>query len=375
MPWPTPQLSRNQVNRAGAILVSDSAPAEEIVRAHFVLGHWRACHGYPINTFQATLRTKLKRVDGDAIVAQRLKRTPSIISKLKRFDSMQLARMQDIGGLRAVVSSVARVRRLERDYENSHFEHELVSRKDYITKPKPDGYRSVHLVFRYKNKRAPAYNGLLLELQVRTKLQHAWATAVETMGTFLGQALKAREGEQRWLRFFEVVGSAFAHLEKSPLVPGYVDLDQRRTFSEVANAESQLRVLDKLGGFSVAVGAITTEKRPGSYHLVILDSQNKKVQIRPYAKAALEEATAAYTEAENRVKRGEPLEVVLVSAGPIESLRRAYPNYFLDTDDFIRKVRQVIREVERPEANTALLPMGAPRQSRSPRRSRGRTHK
>ena len=86
--------------------------------------------------------------------------------------------MQDIGGLRAVVSSLPRVRALEKIYRERSFAHELIGSKDYIHHPKSDGYRSVHLIFRYRNRRAPAYNGLSLELQLRTKLQHAWATAI-----------------------------------------------------------------------------------------------------------------------------------------------------------------------------------------------------
>jgi putative GTP pyrophosphokinase len=110
-----------------------------------------------------------------------MKRAPSIVSKLQRFDGMNLARMQDIGGLRAVLGSVSRVRKLEAMYRNSKFRHVLV----YIAHPKSDGYRGIHLIYRYSNSLAPAYDGLSLELQVRTRLQHAWATAVETMGTFL----------------------------------------------------------------------------------------------------------------------------------------------------------------------------------------------
>lgn len=99
---------------------------------------------------------------------------------------MNLARMQDIGGLRTVVSSIARVSKLETEYRSSKFKHVLVSSKDYISEPKEDGYRGIHLIYKYSNPRAPAYEGLSLELQMRTRLQHAWATAVETMGTFLG---------------------------------------------------------------------------------------------------------------------------------------------------------------------------------------------
>jgi len=61
---------------------------------------------------------------------------------------------------------------------------------------------------------------LFVELQLRIKLQHAWATAVETMGTFLGQGLKARQGESHGLRFFDLVSFAFAHIEKAPRIPG-----------------------------------------------------------------------------------------------------------------------------------------------------------
>ena len=52
-------------------------------------------------------------------------------------------------------------------------------------------------VLRYKNKLVPHHDDLRIEMQIRTKLQHIWATAVETMGTFLGQALKSRQGDQQ----------------------------------------------------------------------------------------------------------------------------------------------------------------------------------
>jgi hypothetical protein len=346
MPWPTPQFTKGEVNRAGRILV-DPQTTQELDWAYSVLGNWRACHGYPVNTFQATLRDKLKRLDmGDALVAQRLKRTPSIILKLKRFETMQLARMQDIGGLRAVVETVHDVRRLQEEYKKSSFNHELVSEKDYIAEPKTDGYRSLHLVFRYRNDRAPAYNGLSIELQIRTKLQHAWATAVETMSTFLGKALKASQGDREWLHFFAITSSAFAFLESSPLVPGYQHLLRPETFQRVMAAEGELGVLTKLKAFSSAVRDIS-EGKQGSYHLITLDSRDKTVRIQPYSRNDLARAIDDYARTEARATEGEPLEAVLVSAGPIAQLRRAYPNYFLDTKEFVECVETKIRRALR----------------------------
>lgn len=164
MSWPTPQFSKSQINKAGQILIVGNDDFDQALWAFDVLNNWRSCHGYPINTFQATLRQKLKAIDENAIVAQRLKRMPSIIGKLWREKGMQLSRMQDIGGLRAVVSNLKNAYALENEYRSSRFQHELVINqcKDYIAKPKISGYRSIHLIYRYKNVRAPEYDGLLL---------------------------------------------------------------------------------------------------------------------------------------------------------------------------------------------------------------------
>lgn len=346
MAFVEPLFTKGQVNRAGQILVApDAYTPQDRVWADDVLANWRACHGYPINTFQSLLRLKLKAIDKNAIVAQRMKRAPSIILKLRRFEGMNLARMQDIGGLRAVVSSIPRVRKLETEYRNSQFKHVLLSSKDYIAEPKVDGYRGIHLIYRYSNPRAPVYEGLSLEVQIRTRLQHAWATAVETMGTFLGQALKSGQGEQAWRGFFAQASAALAIVEKSPPVPGFENCTAEEVFAQVAKTERQLHVLDKLNGFAIAADQITTERGQGAYHLVVLDSASRTVQIRPYPISRLEQANIDYAEIEKRTNAGESIEAVLVSAGPVDALRKAYPNYFLDTQAFVAQITKVIADV------------------------------
>ncbi len=355
MAFVDPSFSKNQVNRAGEILAApDSFDIGEQFWAAEVLANWRGCHGYPINTFQATLRQKLKTVDPEAIVAQRLKRAPSIIFKLQRFDGMRLARMQDIGGLRAVVGSVSMARKLETAYRQSSFQHILTSSKNYIDHPKDDGYRSIHLIYRYKNDRAPRYNGLSLELQLRTRLQHAWATAVETMGTFLGQALKSGQGEGEWRRFFAVASASLAIVEKTSPVPGFEEHSPADVFDMVKVLATRLRILEKLRGFTIAADRITTERGHGAYHLVVLDSNTRTVRIKPYPISRLEQANLDYAAIEQQTKAGEPVEAVLVSAGPIDALRKAYPNYFLDTQEFIKQIEKVIAATQRRDPLSAI---------------------
>ncbi len=348
MAWPTPQYSKSQVNRAGNILCGKDFDLDTWWWAYEVLGNWRSCHGYPINTFQATLRSKLKSIDTSAIVAQRLKRTPSIVSKLRRFDGMNLARMQDLGGLRGVVKTMKMLRALEASYDASRFHHELVNKVDYISNPKPSGYRSIHLVYKYQKPTGISdYNGLLIELQLRTKVQHAWATAVETMGLLLDHSLKSSEGPDRWLKFFALASSALAHLEGSHPVPGYESLAKRDTFLKTIEEADDLQVTHKLRGFTVALNAITTDKRAGAYHLIVLDLADLTVQITGYSFNRLEEANRQYANVEERAEKGEELQAVLVAAGSIENLRKAYPNFFLDATEFVNLLGRIRRTLER----------------------------
>lgn len=215
------KFSKNQINKAGEILKDrENYDDVKIIWAEDVLTFWRTLHGYPINTFQATLRDKIKLLNKEALVAQRLKRAPSIISKLQRNENMLLSRMQDISGVRAVLKTIKDIRELEENYKKSKFKHELTGGKDYIQEPKSSEYRGIHLIYKYVNPTIESANGLKIELQIRTKLQHTWATAVETMGTFLDYSLKSSEGPQRWLDFFSMTSSAFAFFEKSEPVPG-----------------------------------------------------------------------------------------------------------------------------------------------------------
>lgn len=341
----SPQYKRADVNRAGEILTNESEHLpEEIREAGNIFSNWRASHAYPINTFQATLRTRLKKIDKSAIVAQRLKRAPSILAKLQRFPGMQLARMQDIGGLRAIVNSIRSVRELEKVYRKGGFQHELIRSKDYLDNPKDDGYRGIHLIYCYHNTRAPLYEKLQLELQIRTRLQHAWATAVETIGTYLGQALKSGEGTQEWRDFFTKVSAAFALKERTEIVPGFMGLTEIELHKIVAEAEKKVNAVENLKGLRQITKHIIWSNTTGlgSYYLITKESRQGNIYIQRFSQDRLDEASEAYGEAEKRTDGGHPLDVVLVSANSVVALQKAYPNYFEDTTEFVKEIRKIL---------------------------------
>lgn len=338
--------SKKHVNRAGLALISGEPQLHD--EAKQVLDNWRACHIAPLNSFQVSLRNELKKIDGEALVSQRLKRTPSILTKIERNPGMKLARMQDVGGIRAVVKNMKRVREIQSAYTSGTKAFSIVSGgKDYINYPKASGYRSVHQIFKCKD-------GFSIELQIRTQVQHAWATAVETMGTFLDHSLKSSEGPDDWLAFFSLASSAFAILEGTPRIEEYSGLSDQETFELLLNTEKKLDVDSKLSGFRVAARRIKNDKKSGKYHLVTLDLDKMTADIKSYQAKDIEHANAEYSKVEEQVHEGRNIQVVLVTSESIAALKKAYPSYFLDSQNFSKQLGFVEKELEKRKTKKSI---------------------
>ncbi len=259
MAWAEPKFSRRDVDRAAALLASKKPlAAADFDQAIAVIGNWRAAHAFPLNTFQMGLRRTAQKVLAGALIAQRLKRLPTMLDKLRRMPQTPLTRFQDIGGCRAVLTSLNQVLQVRDSYRRSRMKHKLVRERDYIATPRQSGYRCIHLVYRYVGRDGSAYDGLQVEIQLRTRLQHAWATAVETVGTLLDQSLKSSEGSADWLRFFTLVGSAFAFVERTPPVPD-TPREPRDLAREIEHLYSKLKVRATLDAYRHALHA--TEQR------------------------------------------------------------------------------------------------------------------
>lgn len=352
MIWTKPEYSRGQVRRAGKLIASPNLPESDYfnspeewaeswrnqTEAFRVFDNWRASHAYPLNTFQVTLRARAQHIDPQALTAQRLKRAPSIVAKLQRFENMNLDRMQDIGGCRAVLKDLASVYRLRDVFEEARVPHHQETPKNYIDNPKSDGYRSIHLIFRYEGKgEKSVYDGLRIEVQLRSQIQHAWATAVETVGLFRREAIKSGEGDQRWRDFFLYTSQAFSVLEKLPRQRPAAQADLFRTVFEYSR---ELDVPSRLMGYQKALELVGRREDATSY-LLKLDLQQRRLTINSYSKKQIFQAQSDYTLAEKEL--GASGDVVLVAAGSAKALRKAYPNYFADTSLFLKTLSRIIR--------------------------------
>jgi ppGpp synthetase/RelA/SpoT-type nucleotidyltranferase len=361
MAWALPKYSKKQVNKAGEYLTTgenfDGLYDEWIDKyesALEVVNNWRSSHNFPLNTFHVGLKRRARLVDHRSITAQRIKRLTSIEAKLRRFPTMTLSQMQDIGGCRAIVATASQVDRVCDDYASSDIKHSLHQVDNYIATPKESGYRGVHLVYRYFSDRKTDYNTLKIEVQIRSQLQHAWATAVETVGAFVQQALKSSLGEQEWLRFFALMGTAIAFREEGPLVPStptsYSDL-----VKELREHAKVLDVSNRLAAFGAALQVFENPRsKDNHYYLVEVNSVSKTVSVTGFKQSDSEAATIKYLEAEKKLKDVPNADVVLVSVDSVDALRRAYPNYFLDTGVFVGLLSETLKTTRRPARQLSL---------------------
>jgi len=331
------KYSKRQVDVAGDVLINDKSSPEKKNDALDILSYWRACHIYPMNIFKRRLKEKSESLDKKSLTAQRLKRVPSIINKLKRrYDgrepTMKLSQMQDISGCRTVLSNVKLARELyEKYYVADDLKHKKIRVKDYIEFPKKDGYRSIHIIYRYNSdKGKKEYNGLLIEVQIRSKLQHLWATAVETVDLFTGQAIKSNEGKEEWVDLFRLVSSAFAKIEKCPIVPN-TSYDEKELYMEIKRRVAELNVIKKMKAWTKAIKVFGESQRginnKTKYHffLLELDSLEGKLRITGYTKKGEKKAIEQYIKAEKRAQERKQYGIVLV--GTDKDLRKTYPNY------------------------------------------------
>lgn len=186
----------------------------EVAEAWNDIVEWRASLEKPLRNTTQLLRRFARREasEREPVVAQRLKRMPTIVDKLARHPNMKVTQMQDIGGCRAIMANEEELRgvlaRIERNWDLRD------KPADYIRNPKPDGYRAVHVVAVKLDR--------MIEIQLRTPLQHEWALATERLTLRLRQGIKFGVGPPELMRYLQMAAEGMALTESDlPVDEGF----------------------------------------------------------------------------------------------------------------------------------------------------------
>lgn len=368
--YPRLGYSMNAVRRAGEALRTKliwSSDTEADIREAFAIANdWRAAHQWPMRKIRYEiigLMHRRERIPG--LTAARLKRMTSVRKKLVRLESLNLNQIQDIAGCRVIVPSIADVYRFNDRFE-SGTKHHIRGIDPYIDKPKQDGYRTHHykLEFYTDDLSAAHYNGRRVELQVRTRLQHAWATAVEAVGLFRSEDLKAGQGDPEWLRLFELMASEFASAEGCELIPNApVERERRLEITELSSKLNAIRLLDDIKN-TVEYTKNYLHDHDAKYYIVRYDRAKRVVKVEA-SNSPKDASTSTINEEIQEDRKTSDIESVIVEVTKIVNLQEAYPNYFGDVGVFMRNLRNVAQgksAVEYTMPPQATVPVG-PRES------------
>ncbi|MBY8292911.1 RelA/SpoT domain-containing protein [Vibrio fluvialis] len=365
------RYSKKKIDKAADDIRHGIKGAERI-EAIEKIQNYREFHLYPLMLLKNHLARTAKKISPDVIVARRLKRLPTIIDKLERptldgssANEIKFTRMQDIAGCRAIVRSPKQLWALKKRLERSRCVHKIIRTKDYLSEPKPSGYGGLHLIYKCYNglDEEHPWKGSLVEVQLRTELQHAWATSLEIIDTLEGIALKTSlKNHEEWREFFYLAGKLVAHKE------GFCVMEDNNLWAVSIKCQYlavSLEVWHKLSKYEIAM-RLTTDSdvvptqelnKNGLFLIRIthesVKNQDFKVDVQAFSS---EEASLALETLNESELSDEYLIAVLVSAEGVRSLKQAYPNYFGATGlfrEFLNYVQTTSVEAEEPILKSA----------------------
>jgi hypothetical protein len=152
------------------------------------------------------------------------------------------------------------------------------------------------------------------------------------------------------LRFFALASTAFAFREDTQPVPNTPD-SYHEMSTELRDLSESLDLDNRLGAYGQAMRFLSNPqhgKGESYYFLIELNPSQKSVEVTTFKLSESVQANAKYLEVEKKMKDTPGSEAVLVSVDSLDTIRRAYPNYFLDTHVFMNLVREATKRNRAP---------------------------
>ena len=312
--------------------------------------NFREAHNIIIKLF--TIELKKVNFSNQHLTASRNKRIETIISKLRRPEKPKLDRIHDIAGTRIIFENIKSLEDYIDILENTelvNFKEKInedKNRYNYIKNPKSDGYRSIHKVFYYSsnipystlNEKRFNLENKKIELQLRTRLQHIWATTVEiydiinksNIKTGTHNKLETKEG-----LFFKKCSLVFEGIESNDVEKIKININ------EIFRDKDLVEIYNRLKGIK-NIKNIQLPKTLGSDEVFILITDLNKGKTTFFTTDPIEKndkqdtflINASYRRLEEKNTKGEYI-LLLLTLGDIKKLKNVYPNYFLNTNKFI----------------------------------------
>ncbi len=325
------KLSKTLIDTAGRILSRDT---EEDIDKYILytdsFDEYRKNHLEPLSKTTVELQQWLSQFGKEYFIAQRLKRKPQILRKLKRF-SVRLSQLQDIGGTRVIVEQNKDVEELVnflKDRFETSKDLRIVKLTDYRGEGREDsGYRAYHLILER--------DGYKMELQIRSKIQHYWAETIERTSIIYGQHLKELQGHSDVIEYFKKLSDLFYEIEagRSPSTQLRIKVEELRIKSEeIIQNSDEKNVFNSYVNEGITKDLEKKEKSLGisglNYWIFVFNWNIGSFIVWDLITNDPTGAIQKYVEYENKYTSDNGFEVVLVGSSKVATLRQTHSHYF-----------------------------------------------
>ncbi len=112
--------------------------------------------------------------------------------------------------------------------------------------------------------------------------------------------------------------------------------------SQIKKAAKDLQVERRLRSYGDALQSLENPGTRAHFFLLKLEAATQKLVVTGFKLGELKQATDRYMDVERAITEEGHGDAVLVAAKSLSSLRRAYPNYYLDTRMFLDLLNTVL---------------------------------
>lgn len=324
-------LSKTLIDLSGKALSRETiTDVDEYIKYTEAFDEYRMSHLEPLSKTTIELQQWLAQFGKDYFIAQRLKRKPQILRKLKRL-SVRLSQLQDIGGTRVIVdqnNDVDELINFLKERFQTSKDLKVVKLTDYRGDGREDsGYRAYHVILERE--------GYKMELQVRSKIQHYWAETIERTSVVYGHHLKELEGDANIILYFKTLSDLFYEIEagRKPSAALRTKVEDLRIKSEQI-----IQSADEKNIFSSHVNEGVTKDLENKEKSLGESSLNNWIFVFNWNIGSFvtwdlitndpKGAVAQYVEYENRYTSENGFEVVLVGSSKVATVRQTHSHYF-----------------------------------------------
>lgn len=299
-----------------------------------MLQSYRLDHKGSLSYVFDTVSELSKKVHSGRMVAFRLKKIDTILSKLKRSidrpeGKMELDRMWDVAGCRVIVQSESAVYKL---LDLLREEFDIKRFKDSMKVQDPDGYRGYHLYVQPKN----IENARVVEIQLRTIYQHHWATLVEVIDVIYDTNIKVGDISVPDLNEFLKIYSKWNETSLEERKKAFLTELEHNIYTELSNVFSD-NILELRSDW-VNLSEYG-EKEP--YILFNVDQNTKRVSFRTFK--TIEDAEDHYLN--DFMKQDGDFMVARLNVKYFVQLAFVYANYVLSNHSFLESWLEYILHI------------------------------